>query len=171
MADDTTKVVLDLDNSEFVSKLQESLGLLGDFGGGDSLSPLMEKLASIGEVTGVLAVGFLAFKTALDLTTEGEKIEQINQSFEKLAESVGLSASTLKNGLLEATKGLVSETDLLQAANQAIVKMGDNAGRIPEIMELARKATTVFGGDLISNFNQLSSALSATRKCYVTTAL
>lgn len=158
---ETTKVVLDLDNDEFVAKLKDSLGLLGEFGKGESIAPLIETLTEVGAVVGVATAAFFAFKTAIDLNVEAEKINQINKSFEALAKSVGLSGSELKEGLLGAAKGLVDETDLLEGANKAIVKMGENASRLPEIMELARKATVVFGGDLMTNFNDISTALAS----------
>lgn len=162
MADDSkTSVILDLDNSEFVEKLKESLGLLGQFGRGEGLDGLLESLKAIGEISGIIGAGFLAVKTAIDLTTEAEKIKQVEKSFDALADSVGLAGDALKNKLVAAAHGLVSETELLEAGNQAIVKMGENANKIPEIMELARKATVLTGGDLISNFNQLTSAISA----------
>jgi len=159
MADDITKVVLDLDNSEFVSKLKESLGLMDKFGSGENLKSLVETLTTAGEILGVVAAAGLAVKAAVDFTTEAEKINQINNSFMALAKSVGLSGTELKEKLLTATKGLIDDTDLLEAANKAIIMMGDNANRIPEIMELARKATVVFGGSITENFNNLSMAL------------
>jgi len=159
VADDITKVILDLDNSEFVSKLKESLGLMDSFGSGEQLKGLVETLTTAGEILGVVAAAGLAVKTAVDWTTEAEKINQINNSFQALAASVGLSGTEMKEKLLTATKGLIDDTDLLEAANKAIVMMGDNASRIPEIMELARKATQVFGGTIVENFNNLSMAL------------
>ena len=161
MADESTKVVLDLDNSQFVEKMKEALGLKNDFLSTENFGELAEKLGEIGAVAGVVTAGIIAVKGAIDLAMEAEKIRQVNSSFAALASSVGLSSEKLKEQLIEASKGLVSETDLLQAANGAIVKMGENANRLPEIMELARKATVVFGGELTDNFNQLSTALAS----------
>jgi hypothetical protein len=159
MADEVTKVVLDLDNAEFVEKMQDSLGLIGQLGNSEGLQGLVEGLTTIGAIAGVLGVAFLGIKTALDLTVEAEHIQQLNNSFQMLAANAGLAGDALKDKLVTAAGGLVSETELLGAANKAIVQMGDNAGKIPEIMELARKYTAGFGGDLITNFEQMSKAM------------
>ncbi len=159
MADEVTKVVLDLDNAEFVEKMQDSLGLIGQLGNSEGLQGLVESLTTIGTIAGVLGVAFLAVKTALDLTTEAEHIQQINNSFQMLATNAGLAGDALKDKLVAASGGLASETEILGAANKAIVQMGDNAGKLPEIMELARKYTAGFGGDLITNFQNMSRAM------------
>lgn len=163
MADNqsTTTTILDLDNDAFVSKLKEAMGLLSDFGSGEGMSGLSDALVGIGETVGIAAVAFGAFKAAIDLTVEGEKIDQINKSFETLAATFGVNGEQMKADLLKVSDGLISETDLLQAANKAIVQMGDSANRLPEIMELARKATSVFGGDLTTNFENLARAISS----------
>lgn len=160
MADQVTKVVLDLDNSEFMTKLRQSLGLLKEFGDGQNLTEMVKSLAEMAEIVGVVGVAILAVKEGIDLTVEAEKINQVTASFNALAKSAGLSAEVLKNELTAAAHGLVSETDLLQSANKAIIAMGENAGRIPQVMELARKATIVFGGDLISNFENINRGLA-----------
>lgn len=161
MADDNvTKVVLDLDNEDFVTKMQDALGLLGGLGETDGIEKLATTLGNIAEIAGVIGAAFLAFKTAIDLSEQAEKIEQINKSFEMLATSAGLSASVLKEQLVPAAHGLASETEILQSANKAIISMGANASQLPQIMELARKATSVFGGDLLTNFENLSRGMA-----------
>lgn len=160
MATETTKVVLDLDNKEFVKKLKESLGLLGELGKTDSVSDLGKAFVSVGTVAGVAAAAVLAVKTAIDLSEEAEHIKQVNKSFESLAENAGLAADVIKSQLIKATKGLADDTEVLQAANRAIIEMGGNAAKIPETMELARKYTAAFGGELIQNFEGINHALA-----------
>lgn len=161
MADDNeTKVILDLDNEDFVAKMRESLGLMDVFGNADQLVGLTDKLVEIGVILGPLVALGLAIKTAFDMTKEAEHIDQVNRSFEMLAQSAGLASDALKAQLSQAAGGLVGETELLQSANKAIIEMGGNAAHLPEIMEIARKATVVFGGDLTSNFDNISRALA-----------
>lgn len=159
----TTRVVLDLDNKEFVKKLKESLGLLGEIGGegSESVASLASTFLKVGAVAGVAAAGIFAVKSALDMAVEAEHIKQINNSFDALAKSAGLAGDAIKSQLVEAAKGLADDTDILQAANRAIVSMGANANHLGETMEMARKATVLFGGDLIQNFESLNQALAA----------
>ena len=160
MGTETTKVALDLDNEDFVAKLKDSLGLLGDLGSGEGMAGLTESLIATGAVLGVVAVAFAAVKVAIDLTEEAEHIKQVNATFELLAGSAGLAANVIKDQLITAAGGMIGTTEILQAANKAMVTLGDNASKMPEIMELARKVTAVMGGDLTETFEGLSRAMS-----------
>lgn len=161
--DKKSTVVLDLDNKEFVKKLKESLGLLGEIGGSgsESVGSLSSTFLKVGAVAGVAAAAILAVKTALDLAVEAEHIKQINNSFDAMAKSAGLAGDVIKRELITAAHGLADDTDILEAANKAIVSMGGNAKHLGETMELARKATVLFGGDLVQNFESLNAALAA----------
>jgi len=160
MAEKQAKVVLDLDNKEFVKKMRESLGLLGELGETEGLGNLSSMFLKVGAVAGVAAAAVLSVKTALDLAVEAEQIKQINSSFDALTKSAGLAGDALKSSLVEAAKGLADDTDILQAANRAIVSMGANASHLGETMEMARKATVLFGGDLVGNFEAMNQALA-----------
>lgn len=149
-------------------------GLTGSFGelgtmitdrlgnqGGAALGKLTS-FVSVGLVAGVgLAVGaFALLKTALDNTLEAERIQQINNSFNALAESAGLAAGSLRSALIEASRGLVDDEEILNAASRAIVLLDGNASVIPQTMDIARKATALFGGDLIQNFEKINDAIA-----------
>lgn len=157
----TTKIKLDLDNAEFIKKLNDSIGLMGQFGKADSVSGLTDTFLEIGSAAGIAAAAFLAIKASIDWTETAEQIKQVNLAFNTLATNAGLAADVLKDQLVVAAKGLATETEVLEAANKALVSMGENAARLPEIMEFARKATKIFGGDFIDNFNQINAALAA----------
>lgn len=140
-----------------------------------SINQVNEKLGSIEKTTksadpaimfanAVIAVE--AFKIAVDLAGKamdiafaGENVKAINFQFELLAKNAGIASNKLKEGLTEAAAGLIDDTDLLQIANKSIVAMGESASRLPEIMNLARKATSAFGGELSQNFELLSQAI------------
>lgn len=109
---------------------------------------------------GVATIAAAGLKTAFDLTLAAERNEQIGRSFEALAQSAGLAGDSLRNGLAAATKGLADDDAVLEAANRAIVLLGSNAAALPQTMELARKATALFGGDLIQNFDALNNAIA-----------
>jgi len=158
---DTAKVILDLDNAEFVKKLKESIGLIGKLGEGDSVEGLSSALKTVGVVAGITAAAVLAVKSAIDLTEEAEHLKRVEQSFNAIAQSAGVSADVIKNQLMKAVGGLADDTDTLVSATKAMTVLGDNAGRMAEIMELARKTTKVFGGELLQNFESLSQALAS----------
>jgi len=112
-------------------------------------------------LVGVAAAGVaLAVKKAFDLSVEGESIKAINKEFEVLSKQAKLSSENLKESLLSASGGLIDDTSLIQAANRAIIELGNNAKVIPETLEIARKATAVFGGEVVQNFEAINQAIA-----------
>lgn len=97
----------------------------------------------------------------IDLEHQAEGIRAINQQFDILAAKAGLSAAALRDGLVKAADGLVDTEDLLEASSKSVVALGKNAERIPEVFELARKASAVFGGDLLERFEGISRAIES----------
>lgn len=100
-----------------------------------------------------------ALKAALDFSTEGEKINNLNDQFKLLADREGLASDTLISGLEKSAKGLIDTEDLLQTANGAIAILGNSAGKLPEILDLATKSAAVFGGTSKEAFDNLVYAI------------
>lgn len=152
--------LLDLDVAEFTEKGMSAKGIIEKIGSSENLTGLVEGLTQVGTLLGTAGVAAYAFKKAIDLTVEGEEIKRINHQFELLAEHAGVVPETLKSGLEEAAKGLIDTDDLLKIANESIVKLGESSGKLPEIMNIAMKATQVYGGDAKSNFQAISEAIA-----------
>ena len=155
-----TKFVLSAETKTFIKSILEAKDSVSSLGDARNLDGLVNGLLKVGAGVGVLGAAFFAAKTAVDAVFDAEAIRQINVGFEQLTQNAGVATETLKNGLIEASAGLIDDTDLLKSANKALVEMGDRAERIPEVMELARKATAVFGGDLQANFEQINTAIA-----------
>lgn len=151
---------LNLDSDEFLDSAKTALDAVTSIGAPENMSGLVDMLGNVGIALGTVAIAAFAFKEAIDLTEQADKIQKVQNSFQLLAQNAGISATELKQGMEEASAGLIPTNELLQIANQAIVKMGSSAAQLPEIMELARQATTVFGGDLTSNFQNISNAIA-----------
>lgn len=161
MADEEkTKFKLDLDNAAFVSNANQALESINKLGDKANLSGLIQGLEKATFAIGVVGVALFAMKEALDLTLEAEKINAINQQFEILTQNAGIATEKLKDGLNDAAKGLVDDTDLMEAANKALVKLETGFERLPEVMNLARQATLVMGGDLLQNFDAINNAIA-----------
>jgi len=163
MADNNEKqtLKLDLDAGEFIEKVLKAKEGIEGLGDKENLTGLIEGLTNVASVIGIVGTALFVLKQSFDAVLDAEKIQKINNQFEMLAHQSGIVAENLKEGLIGASKGLADDTDILQAANKALVSMGDNARRLPEIMELARKSTNVFGGDLVQNFENMTQALAA----------
>jgi|GEM_PF-4193632 len=160
MADNKTTFEIDLDTLKFLKHVGEAREAVESLGESKNLQGLIEGILSAGRAVGVVGAALYALKKTLDLTMEAEKIKQIENSFEALASGAGLAADVIRNDLVGASKGLADDTDLLQAANRAIIGMGASASHLGEIMDIARKSTAVFGGDLIQNFEAMNQAIT-----------
>jgi hypothetical protein len=169
-------VKLEADTTSFNSELRASQRVIGDVASKSQL-----QLVSMGQNTGremqelkglmdgafhlfleggILLGAIEAVKGALETVFDAEAIRATNAQFELLAENAGLVGENLKSGLAQAADGLVDDTDLIRAANKALVAMGSTAKDLPQIMDLARKATAVFGGSVAQNFELMSQAIS-----------
>jgi hypothetical protein len=160
MADQKEVLGLDLDASGFIrgaEQAKEALGKAMDIG---KVSGFNSELLETGLKFGVLAVAALALQETVEAVFEGEKIEQTNRLFEDLTKNFGLAGTALKEDLLKATGGLATTQEATEAANKAIITLGSNANKIPEIMDMARKLTVAFGGDATEKFEQLTYAIS-----------
>lgn len=151
---------LNLDTDDFTKKLGDANKLIGSVFSGASIDSFVKGLATAGELAGTLGVAYLAVKNAVDWVQQAEDIKSINKEFEILTQQAGIATEKLSDGLKTAAGGLIEDTDLLKIANKAIVEMGASASKLPEIMEVARKSTAVFGGDLSQNFETLNRAIA-----------
>lgn len=159
--DDKIGAVFDLDTKESLEKILELKGGIESLGDAKNTEGLLEGLTKVGGAVAAIGVAAFALKTTFDTVFEAENIKQINNQFELLTRNSGLATDTLKAGLIEAAHGLVDDTDLMRAANRAIVEMGSSAEKLPELMDLARKSTAVFGGDAITRFEELNQAIAS----------
>lgn len=153
MAGEDEKIswVLDLDNTQFARAITDSKQQVGS---------LVDTLGDVAKVAGVIGSAYLAVKHALDMTFEAETIRQVNNQFDKLSENAGIAGNALKKALNDAAGGLIDDDELIQMANRSIIEMGQSAEKLPQIMDLARKATSVFGGELSQNFEAINHAIA-----------
>jgi hypothetical protein len=150
---------LDLDSIDFVDKAEKAIDKVKELGEEHHLKGLLSGLEKIAPILGGAMAIIFSFKESLDLTLEAEGIQKINKQFEILTKQAGVNTDVLKAGLDEVGLGLVDNTDLMQTANKALVSLGSAGDQIPKIMEIARKASQVYGGDTISVFNDIIRAV------------
>ena len=102
---------------------------------------------------GVAAVAVAGFKMAL----AGEQVNAVNLQFANIASSAGLAADSFKESIIGATQGLIDDEDALQIATKGIVALGDQASKLPAILDASRSVSRALGKDFKSTFEDLSS--------------
>lgn len=155
-----SKWSLDLDNKDFLKKAQDSKGAIQGIGDSKNLSGLTSGLMNASRLIGIVGAAALAVKASFETVFAAEEIKAVNQQFDVLAKNAGIAGDVIKEKLVKSTGGLVDDEAAIKAASEQVVKLGANASKLPEVMDLARKATNAFGGDMIEKFDQISSAIA-----------
>lgn len=155
-----TSFKLDLDSDGFVSGANSAQQAIQSVANTD-LSGLLSTIEEFGPVIGIVVASALVLGEAFTAAFDAERIQAVNQEFEILSKNAGQASSVLKEGLVAASGGLVTETDLMQAANKSLIEFQGGVSKLPQLMELARKSALVMGGDTIEKFNQLSQAIAS----------
>ena len=161
------RVLLSANSAEFETAMGRTSKSIGDVGKqGSAMSAVM---------TGVVAGGVAAVATAAlnlahtlgttlvnsigEVITRGGEVAGIAQSFERLSGGAGQAEGALST-LREATRGLVSNFDLMQSSNKAILLGLGLSER--EMGDLAKTATVLgraMGMDATKSLDDLITAL------------
>jgi hypothetical protein len=126
-----------------------------------------EVSASLGSLANpIKAMGFNAYidlaRTALDATAslargmrdmmlEAEKVRVVNAQFAAITQQTGIATQAFNDAIMASIDGLMDDEDALDLANQAMIRLGLTAQRLPQIFELARKASAAGFGDMKAN--------------------
>jgi len=124
-------------------------------GGFSSMAQAAVRAAGpIGAATAAIsALAAATFKMAL----AGEQVNAVNIQFANIASSAGLAADSFKESIIGATQGLIDDEDALQIATKGIIALGDQASKLPAILDASRSVSRGLGKDFKSTFEDLSS--------------
>ncbi len=159
MASDNIEIGISLDNAEALVKtldLGKALDELGNGIGVDNLSGKFSKLEIV-----VLAVKKVieAVNFATNFAVAGENIKQIETTFENLSKTMGVASDGMIESLQKISKGTLDDTDAMKMASEAIIRLGKDANKIPEIFAVARNSAKLFGGTAEERFDQITAAV------------
>jgi len=134
-------------------RLTDSLETAGQ-GVGAIASRFAATLGPMGAVAAAVgAVGAALGKAAL----AGEQVNAVNIQFDRIAKSAGLSVDSFKESIVSATQGLIDDEDALQIATKGIISLGDEAKRLPQILDASRSVSKALGKDFKESFQDLST--------------
>ncbi len=123
-------------------------------------------LGGIGKAAGiaggaVLAAGSAIGAGAFQMAQAAAPVEQVRNTFQNLSSSIGEDSGTMLTALQGATRGMVSDADLMQAANK-LMSMG-LAGSTEEAARLAEMATqlgSAMGTDATTSMEEFALMLA-----------
>lgn len=101
----------------------------------------------------------LSIYAAFQFSRIGEENEKISKNFTRFANDAGLDADRLKEKIAGISEGFVDLEDILPRAGEAILSLGKNASRLPEILELARNIGVTTGRDVKEVFDELTKGI------------
>ncbi len=142
-----------------INKVKSEIKSVGDTGktaeGGVKRfdSSLLGVIGTAGMVAAAVGAVSLAIKEVYKIAKEGAQLEYVRTKFDNLAESIGIVSDALLIDLREATRGTVSDAELIAgAANFMSLGLADTHD---EVVRLTRVA-----GALGMNMNQLVLTLT-----------
>jgi hypothetical protein len=89
----------------------------------------------------------------------GAKAEQIEESFKRMAESVGIDAQRMRQELMEASKATVNFSNIADKAS-ALMAQGLSMETVTALMRQARVEAKIFGTTTEEAFQNISSAVT-----------
>jgi hypothetical protein len=148
----------DVDNAFESFKKKNKDGIVAPAIGSKAVSSLADVAAGVYLVKEAFDVLKRAASATLDVLLEGDKILKTERRFEALSSAAGVASDVLGNELRAAVNGFVDDTELLNIASEAFIRIGKNAQDLPKAVGVARKAYQVFGGDIVQITDKIITA-------------
>ncbi|HAH21625.1 MAG: hypothetical protein A2Y00_05520 [Omnitrophica WOR_2 bacterium GWF2_43_52] len=110
-------------------------------------------------ITAAVTAAIMALRKAWDLMQMGAKAEQIEESFNRMAESVGINGQQMKQALMEASHATVNFSNIADKAS-ALMAQGLNMDTVAALMKQARVEAKIFGSTTEEAFQNITSAVT-----------
>lgn len=144
------------------STFGERLALLGKQSGiAASASKILESSLAQFTVAGLATTAITSLVGSLQtLITKGSELPAIQQSFDRLTSAVKINAGVMLNEMRRGTDSLVSDLDLMQSANKALLLgLPVTAASMGELANTARVLGKAMGQDATKSLDDLITAL------------
>lgn len=129
-----------------------------------NLSKGMGGLALAGGVAGMAALATAALSAGMELSRLSAQAMDVEASMQSLAAQGGESAQQMMSGLAEASRGAISDYDLMLTANRAmLLGVAQNTDDMVALMDVARARSQALGvstaeafGDIVTGIGRMS---------------
>lgn len=139
----------------------------------NQIKSVNQELGSIDGAAGIAAGGIGALGVALgaagavklagtvfELAETAAQAGRTRQAFDNLASGAGQSSSQMLAAMQKASGGMISNTDLVQAANRAmLLGVADSGAELGKLLEVARVRGAAMGLSVSQAFNDLVTGL------------
>jgi len=110
-------------------------------------------------ITAAITASIMALRKAWDLMEMGAKAQQIEESFKRMAESVGINSREMKKALMDASNETVNFSNVADKAS-ALMAQGLNMDQVTALMRQARVEARIFGTTTEEAFQTISGAVT-----------
>ena len=143
----------------FKKSQQKSKGFFSSFGG------VMKGALSTALGFGIFSIAQkgigMVVSGITDLVMEAPKIEAVSNTFANLADSIGESADAMLGDLQLASRGMVSDFDLMQATNRFMsMGLADTSESAAELTEVATQLASAMGIDATTGMADFAAMLA-----------
>ena len=121
---------------------------------------------AIGGMAGGLAMGaIISITGALAANAEqwiasAQKLQTVRTSFDVLSAQAGQSSEAMLAAMRAASRGMVSDADLIASANKAMMLgVADNGGELADLLRVASARGKAFGMDSAQAFDQIVTGI------------
>jgi len=110
-------------------------------------------------ITAAVTAAIMALNKAWQLMEMGAKAEQIEESFKRMVESVGINGQQMKQALMEASHATVNFSNVADKVS-ALMAQGLNMEQVTALMRQARVEARIFGTTTEEAFQNISNAVT-----------
>lgn len=140
------------------------MGGMGGTGGGITARGVWNFVRNpLGLTVGGVAVGAMAaqaMRAVNALAEVGAQVERVSNSYEMLARSAGESSQAMLQAMREASRGTISDADLMLSANRAMMLgVADTAEEMATLLEIASARGRAMGLTTAQAFDDIVTGL------------
>jgi len=142
------------DNAQLKSKLKETEKEIEKTA--DTVTTSSSKITQFMSKIGAAAVAYIGVQTVTAAVDAAKELVNLEQGFKNLASSAEGGAEGLMQAVETASKGLISQRDIMKSANLAIQLMGEEAlQNLPKMAEIAAGIAMAQGKDAKDLLNDI----------------
>lgn len=156
----TITTELRLENSQYMTKLRESSSELSRFQKAAEKSNT-SLVASFNALKGgVAAVGaYLSINAIRDFAAFASQTDTVRAAYKNMTNAIGRDGEALITSMQRASRGTISEIDLMKNATQAVQLMGEDVVQyLPKMVEIATAAARAQGVEVSQMLSDIVTA-------------